>query len=97
MVLIRAWRIDEQDFWEIWRWVEQKIDFLSDFWMEANFLELQELKWLYAFFLGIHNRVSKKFNKNGKWTIEFSPDEFSIFIENLSDFNKLMERFKLKP
>lgn len=96
MSLIRSSKIENNHFKEIGRWVEQKIDFLSEYWLESSFLELQELKGLYWFFLGIHNNVSKKFNKNWKWVIELSDDEFKIFKENLLSFNKLMNQFKLK-
>lgn len=97
MILIRLSKIeDSETFQKIWSTIEDKIDFLSEYWLDVNFLELQELKWLYVFFLWIHNRISKKFNKDWEWSITFTNDEFKLFESNLNDFNTLMKKFKLK-
>lgn len=96
MVLIRRNSIDKEVFQQIWNGVESKIDFLSDHGLNLGMIQLQELKWLYSFFLWIHNNISKAFHKDGAGSMIFSDEDYRIFKERLSDFNNLMAEFRLK-
>ncbi len=96
MTLIRRDKIDRESFRDIQWGIEWKIDYLSEFWVNISMIQLQELKSLYTFFLGIHNQLSKIFNKEWSGSMVFSDEDYLILKERLEDFNALMKEFKLK-
>jgi len=96
MILIRKEKIDRDTFGQIQWWIESKIDFVSEFWVNISMIQLQELKSLYTFFLAIHNQFCKMFHKEGSWSMVFSDSDYLILKERLVDFNKLMSEFRLK-
>lgn len=96
MTLIRRDKIDRESFRDIQWGIEWKIDYLSEFWVNISMIQIQELKSLYTFFLGIHNQLSKIFNKEWSGSMVFSDEDYLILKERLEDFNVLMKEFKLK-
>ncbi len=93
--LVKLWDVKEKNFRDIWKSISDKLDFLSERKIELRYLEVEELKSLYNFFLNIHNKMSKNFKRNQDWSISFSDEDFKIFTEQLSRFNTLLWKLRL--
>ena len=92
--LIRNNQLISDNLSNVWKNISTRLDYffdnnITDITKENN----QELIWLYNFFIWIHNFMNYNFNNSNDWNLYLSDEDFKIFIENLSNFNKLIEIF----
>lgn len=95
MKLIRDDKIINSDnFDEIWKSIDSKIDFLENLWYLTTD-DIVKLKSFYSYFLWIHNEMTSKFNKKWEWYFELTNEEFELFLSNLDEFNTLIKRINV--
>ncbi len=94
--LIRKWKIDNNNISKIWRSMNQKLDFLADFWLSLNNAQINELKFFYSYFVELHNRMVQMFPWHTSGSFQLNENDFREFIASIKAFNPLVQNLNLQ-